>query len=136
MRLLTVVSQHAAQLLGILLGVVAWECATKTAKKDDSGDEDDGESEELPHDGAPVAVVGPLPRTLRSVLLELVGTELVVDETAERNAVTEELERRDGVAEDEHGSENKEDILEHTREGEHERRGLANLENVRLSREL
>merc|ERR1711974_101444 len=80
-------------------------------------------------DGAGVAKFLPLHAALAEVLLQLLSAELVVDETAKRDGVTESLERRDGVLEKEHGRKDEEDVLEYTGEGKDERGGLATQEN-------
>jgi hypothetical protein len=74
-----------------------------------------------------VAELLPLHAALAKILLQLFSAELVVDETAQRDGVTESLERRDGILEEEHGRKDEKDVLEYTGEGKYERGGLANL---------
>ena len=62
-----------------------------------------------------------------SKTLALLSTELVVHQTSQGNGVTEELLGSDGVAENEHGGTDKEDILEDTSHGQDNSRSLANL---------
>ena len=59
--------------------------------------------------------------------LALLSTELVVHQTSQGNRVTEELLGSDGVAENEHGGSDQEDILEDTGHGQDNSRSLANL---------
>lgn len=79
--------------------------------------------------GRGVAKFLPLHAALTEILLHLRSAKLVVNHTTESNAVTEGLEGRNGVFEQEHGGEDEENILEYTAEGESERRGPADLEN-------
>jgi hypothetical protein len=74
------------------------------------------------------AIIGPRPLALGDVALELLGAELVVDKSAESDAVAESLEWRDGIEEDDHGCDDEEDILEDSREGENESGSFADLE--------
>lgn len=107
-----------------LIRVVA---RTKAAKDHEHRGDDTGEDNQLAESGAVLAKLGPLHSTSADSLLQLLTTKLVVDKTAERNAVTESLEKGDGVAEEEHRCENEENILEDTGESEDEGRSLANL---------
>lgn len=61
-------------------------------------------------------------------IVDLLGSELVVDQTAQGDGVTEELLGGDGVTEDHHGGADQEDILEDTGHGQNNGGGLANLE--------
>lgn len=116
--------------LNVVRRVVLWEQAAKTAEEEEKDEKDKAKSDELAHDGSAVAVVGPRALSLSHVFLELLSTELVVDKATEGDRVTEELKRGDWVVENGHGSQNEQDILENTREGEDERRGLADLGGV------
>lgn len=100
--------------------------AEGTEDKEDGG-EGNAENDELPEGWVTDTVIGPGAATVASVLLELVGTELVVDETAKSDGVTKELQRGNGVAEDEHGGDDEENVLQHTGEGKDEGRSPANL---------
>ena len=69
----------------------------------------------------------PLSSSLRIVLLELLSAKLVVDQPSQGNAVTEHLEGRDWITENDHGCNNQENILENTAESVDERGSFANL---------
>ena len=97
------------------------------AEQQDDGDEDESDDNQLAGGRVTDAVVGPSALSGAHVFLDLVGTKLVVDEAAERNAVSEELEGRNGVAEDHHGCDDEEDVLEYTAEGHDEAGGSADL---------
>lgn len=84
--------------------------AEGTEDKEDGG-EGNAENDKLPEGWVTDTIIGPGAATVASVLLELVGTELVIDETAKSDGVTEELKRGNGVAEDEHGGDDEENIL-------------------------
>lgn len=109
------------------VGSVAWSEGTQN---EEHGNDDGGEYHELAEHRPAVAKLLPLHATLAKVLLELLSTQLVVDKTAERDGVTKGLEEGDGVLEEEHGREDKENVLEHTGKREDERRGPANLRIV------
>jgi len=117
-------------ILGVLSWVVLWEQAAKTAEEEEEDEKDKAKSNELAHDRSAVAVVSPRALALCHVFLELLTTELVVDKTTESDRVTEELERGDWVVKDGHRSHHEQNILEDTREGKDEGRGLADLEYV------
>jgi hypothetical protein len=87
--------------LSVLWGHV-WE---KTSHNNEDEEESQTEEDELGHGGMSGTVVTPLFAESPKVLLELISSELVVNETPKRNAVAEELEGSNGIAEDEHGSE-------------------------------
>ena len=111
-----------------LLSRVRSIAGSKGAEHHEHGNDDSGKDHQLAEDRAGVAELLPLHAALTKVLLELLSTELVVDETAKGNGVAESLEECNRVLEKEHGREDQEDILEDTRKGEDERRSLANLE--------
>lgn len=115
--------------LGVLV-VLGGEVGGKTAEEDEDDEDGETKDDELAQSGVARTVLGPGATASANVLLDLVGTELVVDETAEGNAVAKGLETGDGVAEDEHRGKDEEDILEDTGQGEDEGRGLANLQSV------
>jgi hypothetical protein len=100
---------------------------TDAAKEENNGDKNEDDNDELAGSGATGTVVGPSTLRRAHVLLDLVGSKLVVDKAAERNAVSEELEGRNGIAEDHHGGDNEEDVLEYAAEGHDEARGSADL---------
>jgi hypothetical protein len=111
------------ELAGLLRGVAG----TKAAEDHEHGSNDTSEDNQLAGGGAVLAKLGPLHSTSADSLLQLLTTKLVVDKTAERNAVAESLEKSDGVAEQEHRCENEENVLEDTGQSEDEGRSLANL---------
>jgi hypothetical protein len=55
------------------------------------------------------------------IILELVCTKLVINESSKSNAVAKSLEKSHWVTEEEHGSEDEKDVLEHTRQSKDER---------------
>lgn len=112
--------------LGVLV-VLGSEARSKTTEQHENNEDDEAENDELADSGVARAVFSPSTATLTKVLLELIGTELVVDETTEGNAVTKGLETRDGVLEDHHRGENEQDILQHTGKREDQGGGLADL---------
>lgn len=61
--------------------------------------------------------------------LDLLGAELVVAETSEGDRVAKVLLEGDGVHEDDEGGDDEEDVLEDTRHGEDNGRGLADEED-------
>lgn len=126
-------TSEASQLLVGVCGVLSRDGASGTdaAKEDNNGDENSDDNDELAGSRATGTVVSPGTLCGAHVLLNLVGSKLVVDEAAERNAVSEELEGRNGVAEDHHGGDNEEDVFEYTAEGHDEARGSADLLRIR-----
>lgn len=120
-------AQETANLVLGVLVVLGSEAGSKAAEKDEDDEDDEAENNQLAQSGVAGAVFSPSTATLTKVLLELVGTELVVDETAESNAVTESLQTGDGVLENHHRGEDEQNILQHTGEGENKGRGLADL---------
>lgn len=73
------------------------------------------------------AVVSPGATGTTSVILESIGSELVVDETTQSDRVTEELKRSNGIAEDEHRGHDEENVLEDTAKRKNEGGGSADL---------
>lgn len=93
---------------------------SKGAENHEHGHDDGSKDHQLAEDWASVAKLLPLHATLSEVFLQHLASKLVVDETTQSNAVTESLEKRDGVLEQEHGCEDEEDVLQHTGESEDE----------------
>jgi hypothetical protein len=122
-------ADNTGQLVARVVGVLAGQSAgrTDTAEQQDDGDENESDNNQLACGRVTDAVVGPSALSGAHVFLDLVGTELVVDEAAEGNAVAEELERGDRVAEDHHGGDHEEDIFQYTAEGHDEAGGSADL---------
>jgi hypothetical protein len=77
--------------------------------------------------GVAAVVLADLEAHIGSKTLALLSTELVVHQTSQGNGVTEELLGSDGVAENDHGGSDKEDVLEDTSHGQDDSRSLANL---------
>jgi hypothetical protein len=98
------------------------------AKEEEENEEHTTKDDELSDSGVSGAVFGPGATSTTSVFLESIGSELVVDETAESDRVTEELKRCDGVAENEHRGNDEENVLENTAKRKNEGGGSANLE--------
>lgn len=96
-------------------------------EEEEQNEKDTAENDELSESGVSDAVVCPGATGTTSVLLESISSKLVVDETTESDRVTEELQRCNGVAEDEHRGHDEENVLEDTAKGENEGGGSANL---------
>lgn len=120
-------TQEARHLVLGVLVVLGSEARSEAAEQDENDEDDEAEDNKLAQSRVAGAVLSPGAAALTKVLLELVRTELVVDKTAESNAVAERLETGNGVLEDDHGGEDEQDILQHTGEGENKGRGLADL---------
>ena len=115
-----------------LVGVCGVFCrdsssGTNAAKEEDDGDENKDDNDELAGSRAAGAVVSPSTLRRAHVLLNLVTSKLVVDKATERNAVSKELEGRNGVAEDHHGGDDEENVLQYTAESHDEAGGSADL---------
>lgn len=125
----TVGTNDASQLRVGVVGVLAGKSTrlTDATKEQNDGHDDEANDDELASSRVAHTVVSPGALAVAHVLLDLVSSKLVVDEAAKSDAVTEELERRDGVAEDHHGCNDEEDILEYTAEGHNEAGGSADL---------
>jgi hypothetical protein len=106
-------TNHAGQLAVRVVGVVLGNstCGADAAEEHDDGDENESNDDKLAGSRAASAVISPSTLASAQVLLDLVGSKLVVDEAAKSNAVAEELERRNGVEEDHHGGNDKENVL-------------------------
>lgn len=124
----SLVANELADTVVDLVGRVGSVTRSERAKNEEHADDYSSENHQLAENGPGVAELLPLHATLTKVLLQLLSAELVVDETAKRDGVTESLERGDGVLEEEHGRKDEENVLEYTGEGKDERGGLANLE--------
>jgi hypothetical protein len=98
------------------------------AEEEEENEEHTTKDDELSESGVSGAVLGPGATSTTSVFLESIGSELVVDETAKSDRVTEELKRCNGVAEDEHRGNDEENVLENTAKRKNEGGGSANLE--------
>ena len=83
---------------------------------------------QLPCDRLLSSKLLPIATSIFDVALERLGTELVVHEPAERDAVAEELRGCDGSAPDEDGGCDEEDAFEDAAEGEDEGGGFADLD--------
>jgi len=106
-------ASEASQLLVRVRGVLSGDGTggTDAAEKEDDGDKNETNDDQLACSRATGTVVGPSALCGAQVFLDLFSSKLVVDEATERNAVSEELERRDGVAEDHHGCNDEKDVL-------------------------
>ena len=85
-------AQHALDTVDLLGSVVGAQGADEEEEDEDNGADDD----RLAAHGVVGAKLGPGPVGLTSVVLDLVGAQLVVDKTDEGNRVTEELGVGDG----------------------------------------
>ena len=108
--------------------VVGWNIGSKTSEDDEENSHHDCEDDELRQGRVGGTVLVPRTVALAKVFLQLVATKLVIDETRESDAVAAHLRQAHRVTEDEHRCHDKHDVLQHTRQSEDERRGLANLQ--------
>lgn len=122
----SIAKEAAVLVVDVLVGVDG-ERRAEAAEEEEEDEEDTTENNELSHSGVSDTVVCPGAAGTSSVVLELVGAELVVNETGESDRVTEELEGSNGVVEDEHRGNDEENVLEDTAKSEDERRGSTNL---------
>jgi hypothetical protein len=122
-------TNHAGQLAVRVVGVVLGNSTGRAdaAEEHDDGNKNESNDDKLAGSRAASTVVGPSTLASAQVLLDLVGSKLVVDEATEGNAVAEELERRDRVEEDHHGGNDEENVLEYTAESHDEAGGPADL---------
>ena len=102
----------------------------KEAEKEEENEEHTTKDNELSKGGVSNTIIGLGATSTTSVFLDGIGSKLVVDKTIEGDRVTEELERCNGVAEDEHRGNNKKNILKDTAKRENERGGSANLDSL------
>lgn len=83
----------------------------ETTNNDETTEDDASNNNDLLHRWVALAILSPSALTVSDVSLDLLTTELVVHETAKSNAVPECLESRDGIEEDDHGSNDEENIF-------------------------
>lgn len=102
---------------------------SKSTEHDKHGKEGYTKDDDFSHGRACATKLSPRAVGLTNVLLELISAKLVVDKTSKGNGVTESLEQRDRIVEQEHGAEDEKNILEHAREGKDKGGGLSNLKN-------
>lgn len=103
-----------------------------------AADEPDKQGEEQTcteaHDDEPTTdrlldtVLGPGHGGIANGFAQAAETELVDDETAERDGVAKELQRGDGGVEPDSRHGDDDNIFEHTAQGDDERRGFAHLQ--------
>lgn len=105
---------------------------TKASKQDENREEDQAEDDQLPCNGLGRAEFTPGASSLADMLLDLIGAELVVQQTTKSNAVAEELGHGYLRAPDHHRACDQQNIFEDTAEGEDERGRLADLVHVNL----
>lgn len=108
-------AQHALDTVDLLRSVVGAQGADEQEEDENHGADDN----RLAAHGVVDAKLGPGPVGLASVVLDLVGAQLVVDQTDEGNGVAEELGVGDGGLPEHHGGGNQQDILEDTAKGHH-----------------
>lgn len=120
-------AKHALHTVNGLGSVAGSHGAHQQEEDESSSTDDDG----FALSGVVDTVLSPDAASLTSVLADLVGTKLVVDETDQRNRVTKELSASDRSLPNHHGSNDQQDILEDTAEGHDQRRSLANQEDNR-----
>lgn len=107
--------------------LVRVERATELDEGNDDHQGNDSEHDQTAFDGVAGRELAPRAAGVADVFLDLVGSELVVDQPAEGDGVAEQLERGHGGFPVDGGDGDEDDILEHTAEGEDQRRGFPNL---------
>lgn len=110
--------------MGVVLWGISRSQAAKEAEDEEDGHHNDGQ---LAEDRLASAKLSPLAASLTGITFESLVAELVVDHATESDGVTEELKGRHLGAPDDHGGNNKHDILENTAKGEDNSGSLANL---------
>lgn len=120
------VAEEASVLVADVLLRVDRQGGAEGAEKQEENEEHTTKDNELFEGGVSDTIIGPGATSTTSVFLKGIGSKLVVDETTKGDRVTEELERCNGVAEDEHRGNNKKNILKDTAKRENERGGSAN----------
>jgi len=111
----TLLANELANAVVDLVGRVRSVAGAERADHHEHGDDNGGKDHQLAENWPSVAELLPLHATLAKVLLELLSTELVVDEATKGDAVAKGLKERDRVLEHEHGREDEENVLEYTR---------------------
>ena len=106
------------------------ELRCQTASKQDDHDDHTTDDDCLPRAGSLLSELRPVAASVLDMVLQCLGTELVVYEAAERDAVAEELGRGNWCAPDEDRGDDKKDVLEDAAEGEDKGGGLADLFNI------
>ena len=99
----------------------------KTAEQNEEHEGTADEYGDFAQDRLAGTKLGPLSVGLANVTLELFETELVVDHATKSNSVAKELQRSDLGTPDHHGSNNKQNVFEHTAQGEDNGGRLADL---------
>ena len=99
--------------LRILARIVVWRHRRRDPTHQQHEEQTaNGDTNHLPAHRVARTILCPHPMPLADILLQFIGTELVVHQPGEGDAVPESLEKRDRVAEDEHRGNDEEDILE------------------------
>lgn len=111
-----------------LVGDLSGGGSTRVQDNQDDGESSTG-SDTLSLGGVCTAVLANLKADISGKRVDLLSTQLVVNQTSQGNGVTEELLGGDGVTEDHHRGADQEDILQDTSHGEDNSGGLANLWN-------
>lgn len=120
-------TEHLSSLILYTLAVLLWKVRSHPAKNQEQPEKDHGKDDDLAHSGVGLAILGPLATSLTSVILELVSSKLVINETSKSDAVSEKLNTADWVTENEHRGNYEEDVLENAGKCENEGRSLADL---------
>lgn len=107
----------------VLRGISRSQTAKETENEEDS-QHNDGQ---LAENGLASTELSPLATSLAGIALESLKAELVVDHATESDGVAKELEGSHLCAPDDHGSDNKHDVLKDTAKGQDNSRSLANL---------
>lgn len=95
--------------------VLRRDIGEKTSHNEKDEEQSHAEDHKLGRGWVSCAVGVPLFAESAKVFFQLLASKLVVNETSKGDTVTKELHGRNGVAEDDHGCEDEEDILQHTR---------------------
>jgi len=114
------------RILYVVLGVDAAGGCNPT-NQDEECEEDKSNDGQPTKNRLPVAKVCPLATSLARIALDGLIAELVVNHTAQGDAVAEELQSRDLGSPNEHRGSHEHNVFENSAEGEHERGCLSNL---------
>lgn len=121
------VAEEAAVLcVDVRLGVNGDGSAEGSEEKEES-EEETAEYNELSERRVSNSIFGPGATGATSVVLERISPELVVDESSKSDRVAEELQRSNGIVENDHRGDNEENVLENTAKRQDERGGSADL---------
>lgn len=107
------VCSSAEQFVGVR-DVLRGVCGSHATKEHEHNEHCASNDNELAQGRTSLTKLRPLATSVAGVVLECFGTKLVVDHTAEGNAVTKELKATDLRSPDKHRGSNQQNILEYT----------------------